>query len=120
MSLVHPSRRILVVDDTPGILSLITTTLQRAGYQTGSASNGREGLHSFRAGPWDLVVTDLQMPEMDGEEMAEAIKHEAPNTPIIMVTGSQNIVQNPSLFDAFFPKPFSSVDLVAAVEKALR
>lgn len=120
MSVAQLTRRILIVDDTPGILLLMTVTLQRAGYQTENASNGREGLKKFRDGSWDLMVTDLQMPETSGEEMAEVIKIEAPTTPMIMVTGSQNFVRNPGLFDAFFAKPFSSADLVTAVEKALR
>lgn len=82
-------RRILVVDDTLTTRTLEMNILQAAGYQTEGRANGREALAYLRdGGDIDLVVTDLQMPEMDGAELTQHIRQSAKleHLPIIVVT----------------------------------
>jgi DNA-binding NtrC family response regulator len=78
---------VLVVDDDPRVLGVLVGYLQVDGHTTQTATNGREGLERFHEGSYDLVVTDCAMPELYGDAMAAAIKQEAPETPVILITG---------------------------------
>jgi DNA-binding NtrC family response regulator len=101
---------VLVVDDEPGIRDFLTTFLQSDGHRATTASNGREGLERFRAGSYDVVVTDCAMPEMFGDKLAEAIKELSPLTPIILITGFGDLMrqaqENPRAVDVILSKPF--------------
>jgi PAS domain S-box-containing protein len=88
---VSPDRsrrlRILVVEDEPVVRKVITDQLTADGHTVDSATNGAEGLEKFRAGWFDVVVTDRAMPEMGGDQFAAAIHEIAPDKPVIMLTG---------------------------------
>jgi PAS domain S-box-containing protein len=77
---------ILYVEDDEEIRDQLTQFLSRRVGTLYTASNGLEGLAAFRAHQPDIVVSDIRMPEMDGLDMADAIKHEHPATPVIMTT----------------------------------
>jgi PAS domain S-box-containing protein len=84
--------RILVVDDDPLLLRSLRETLESDGHVIETASGGREGIDRFREAKEDgrvfnVVLTDLGMPFVDGRQVASAIKAESPATPIIMLTG---------------------------------
>jgi signal transduction histidine kinase/ActR/RegA family two-component response regulator len=84
--------RILCIDDEPELRLLMHDLLEVHHHQVTVASGGREGLELFRCKlrghqPYEIVITDLGMPEMDGHLVARAIKAESPRTPIIMLTG---------------------------------
>ena len=84
--------RMLVVDDDPLILRSLRETLEADGHQVEIASGGKEGIDRFReakeeARPFDVVLTDLGMPFVDGRQLASAIKAASPSTPVIMLTG---------------------------------
>ena len=84
----------------------------------GTASDGDEGLEKFGARHWDVVVTDLQMPRMTGEELALAIQRENPAFPVIIITGAPDGVRNPERFHGVLSKPFWSEALLALIDGA--
>lgn len=83
---------ILCVDDEPLLRELVQEMLERDGHSVETADGGPAGVEAFRAArrddkPFDVVVTDLGMPYMDGREVAATIKRESPGTPVVMLTG---------------------------------
>jgi DNA-binding NtrC family response regulator len=80
--------KILVIDDEPGIRSLLDTLLSRKGYDVVLAENGRKGLELFRREHPDVIVLDLKMPEMDGFTVLQQINSLDPRTPVIILTGA--------------------------------
>ncbi len=86
------SLRILVVDDDPTLLETLVEVFASDGHQVVAASSGTAGIESFRiaqkgAEPFELVVTDLGMPQVDGRQVAAAVKESSPATPVILLTG---------------------------------
>ena len=84
--------RILCIDDEPLLRQLMHDVLELDHHQVTVAGGGQEGLELFRsrlntAKPYEVVITDLGMPDVDGHHVARAIKAESPKTPIIMLTG---------------------------------
>jgi CheY-like chemotaxis protein len=87
----QPSR-ILAIDDDPIILRSLREILEQDGHSVTIASGGESGIDAFRAAsargePFDVVITDLGMPHVDGRTVAAAIKSGAPDVPVIMLTG---------------------------------
>ncbi|MEW5724937.1 MAG: SpoIIE family protein phosphatase [Thermodesulfobacteriota bacterium] len=78
---------ILVVDDDPGVLGLITDCLEEEGYRVTCAPGGGEALDLLAGGEFDLVVTDLMMPEVDGFQVLEVSTRARPDRPVIILTG---------------------------------
>ena len=81
------SLHVLLVDDEPQVRELLIQYLALDGHTVETAANGAEGLNKFRSGSFDLVVTDMAMPEMNGSQLCEAIEKLDPLTPVIMLTG---------------------------------
>jgi len=86
------SLRVLCVDDEEPIRQLLSDCLTHFNHRVQTAPGGEEGLECFRAAklnaePFDIVITDLGMPNMDGHQLARTIKAESPDTPVIMMTG---------------------------------
>jgi CheY-like chemotaxis protein len=84
--------RILYIDDEPQLRQVLHDVLEMDHHQVTVAPGGREGLDMFRTNlhagePYEVVITDLGMPDLDGHHVARAIKAESPQTPIIMLTG---------------------------------
>ena len=84
--------RILCIDDEPDLRQVMHDVLESERHQVTGAKSGKEGLELFRAAlhsgePYEVVITDLGMPDIDGHSVARAIKSESPLTPIIMLTG---------------------------------
>lgn len=79
--------RILVADDNRFVLNMVCRMLSALGCETTGTIDGLEALNRFQREGFDLVLTDLQMPIMDGWELAERIKSLAPNVPVIAMTG---------------------------------
>lgn len=87
-----PPLRVLIVDDDPAILRSLCDVLELDGHRVVTAGGGQEGIDAFqsaagRGEPFELVVTDLGMPFVDGRRVAEAIKERSPATPVILLTG---------------------------------
>ena len=114
---------ILVVDDEKRIVQLVRDYLEAAGFRVVTAHDGKMALAQFRYERPDLVVLDLNLPGMDGLDVARAIRQER-NTPIIMLTArieeTDRIVGLELGADDYVPKPFSPRELVARVRAVLR
>ena len=115
--------RILVIDDEDIVRTSCSRALVPAGYEVKAAKNGLEGLKMISDEKFDLVLTDLKMPDMDGIEVLKRIKEEWPEIEVIIITGYQTVdtaVKSIKLgaFD-YIEKPFTPDALVAAVAKAL-
>src|SRR5204863_6595905 len=91
------------------------------GHTVETAANGKEALAKFAKDKFDLVITDWKMPEMTGDQLAEAIKKLAPSQPIVMITAHAEMLQTANisskLIDAVVPKPFLLEDLREAIAK---
>ncbi len=108
-------RRILVIDDEKEILDVVRSVLSKAGFKVEIALNGRNGIQKFDGGRFDLVITDILMPEIDGREVVKHIRNsDRPYTPIIGCSGTPWLLEECE-FDTFFLKPFALADLVHAV-----
>jgi PAS domain S-box-containing protein len=79
--------RVLVVDDEPQVRALTVAYLSTDGHSVVTAQDGHEGLECFKREHFDLVVTDQAMPGLTGDQLAAAIKHLAPNVPVLLLTG---------------------------------
>jgi len=107
--------RILVIDDENGILHLIREALTRNGHSVEIAANGQEGIQKFDQGAFDLVITDILMPVVDGNGVVRHIrKHRRQEIPIIGISGTPWLSKQ-SDFDLVLPKPFRLQTLVESV-----
>jgi len=117
-------RHVLVVDDERSTLSLVCQLLQKLGHQTTPANSGEEALKSLENDVGiDFVLTDINMPRMDGWKLAERIKAMHPNLPIIAMTGEcpaevMPRLKNEGISGALF-KPFKMNQLKEAVSGVL-
>ena len=118
--------RILIVDDEELARFTIREILETAGHEVIEARNGNEGLACQKASPFDLVVTDIIMPEKEGFETIKDLKRERPDLPILAISGG-GVIQSDELLEmavsmgasAGLSKPFTGKALLAAVQKAL-
>jgi two-component system, chemotaxis family, chemotaxis protein CheY len=81
--------RILVVDDDQAVRLLLRAMLERRGHAVVEATNGNEGLQYYRAAPTDLVITDIQMPVMDGLQMIKELRDDFPTARVIAISGEK-------------------------------
>jgi CheY-like chemotaxis protein/anti-sigma regulatory factor (Ser/Thr protein kinase) len=118
-----PDTRILVVDDDPDIHVLLNSILAKAGYGVENASDASRALAFLESSRFDLVLTDVHMPGLDGIELLQRIHARSPSTPVVVMT-SQNTPDNVvrSIRDkafTYFSKPFSAASVLDIVESAL-
>lgn len=119
------NQRILLVDDSADSLRLLQVTLKLKGYNVIIANSGAEALVKIAESPPDLVVLDVVMPDMDGYEVTQQIKHNSnlPFIPILLVTGSEksSVVKGLDTgADEFIRKPVDKKELLARVRALLR
>jgi len=110
---------ILLVDDEPVVHLMVGMLLRHAGYFVGDANDGVVALGMFEEGSWDLVLTDRVMPEMGGEKLAEEIRKLSSDVPLVLITGFLKLDTVTDSFDEVVEKPFTAVDLLAAIRRAL-
>ena len=98
--------KVLVIDDELMILKLVEQALQRMNYSVETAQNGRNGIDKFDMGSYDLVITDICMPETDGNRVVDHIRKSPRKcTPVIGMSGTPWKLAN-HMFDQVLPKPF--------------
>lgn len=114
-ALVHQDVTVLVADDDPEVRNLMRSTLVAAGYQVRVAENGVEALAA--AGGVDLVVTDLDMPLMAGQELAERLATRSPAVPVLLVSGTGSPPLDGGL--PFLAKPFTRDAFLRTVQAVL-
>ncbi len=83
--------KILVIDDERSIRSTLKDILEFEGYQVEVAENGKQGLERALSTAYDLIYSDIKMPEMDGIEVLEALRKAEVEVPIVMISGHGNI-----------------------------
>ena len=118
-----PKPRILVIDDEPSIVKLVTPYLEREGLEVHTASDGPSGLKSVRTLRPDLVVLDIMLPGLDGLELLTQLRKES-DVYVILLTArteeSDRVVGLTVGADDYVTKPFSPRELAARVKAALR
>lgn len=114
---------ILIIEDEPELVKVLQSYLEKAGYRVISANRGNTGLSMYENNHPDLVLLDLNLPGMDGLDVARAIRRNK-DTPIIMLTAR---VEEPDRLvglelgaDDYVTKPFSPREVVARVKAVLR
>jgi CheY-like chemotaxis protein len=116
-------RRLLVVDDNQTVQEVLSKMLSFLGYDVTLAGNGLEAGTLFLTGSYDLVITDLQMPLMNGWELSRLIKERSPSTPVMVVSGACDETHwektNMSCVDAIIPKPFKLKEIKGTVQRLL-
>jgi DNA-binding response OmpR family regulator len=116
-------KKILVVDDEPQIMRVLKGYLEAAGFQVIPAYDGAEALTAFRHATPDLIVLDLMLPQVDGLDVARAVRRES-DVPIIMLTArvdeADRLIGLELGADDYVAKPFSPREVVARVRAVLR
>lgn len=115
--------RVLVVDDEPKITELLKVCLEMQGMKVDVASNGKEALEKFKSEPFDIVLTDIMMPECDGYEFVGELRKFS-NVPVMFLTAKGDVldkVKGLSLgADDYIVKPFDPLEAAARVTANLR
>ena len=118
--------RVLVIDDEPALARVLEGVFRYAGFDTALAGDGNRGLAAFDAARFDVVVSDIIMPEREGFDTIRQIRQRSPDVVIVALSGCGR--RDPSVFraialevgaDAFLPKPFVNDELVALVKAKL-
>jgi len=118
--------KILVVDDSNSIRDMVSFTLKSAGYQTLEAKDGIEGLTQAKSDSFDLVISDVNMPNMDGIELCAALRKlpEFKFTPILMLTTESSTEMKMSGKSAgatgWLVKPFNPEKLLATIKRVVK
>ena len=117
-------RRILLVDDDPSLLKLLSLRLRANGFQVETASSGQQALGKLTALQPHIIITDLRMENMDGLALFEVVHKQFPSLPVIMLTAHGTIPDavNATRIGVFsyLTKPFDSEELLQTIESALR
>jgi len=108
------ARSILIVEDDPGMRALVATILREEGHRVEEAQNGTEGLAAFKAGDFDLVITDLRLPGLSGTDLLRQGKEEKPEVRWIIITAFGSIAGAVEAMRAgasdYLTKPFHNPD----------
>ena len=114
---------ILVVDDEPNYLIVLSELLRDEGFEVFTAPGGKEGLAVVQEVDLDLVITDMQMPGMDGLQFLDKIKEKNSHLPVIMITAFAEVEKAVAAMQAgafnYLAKPFSNEELLVNIKKAV-
>jgi len=114
---------ILVVDDEQIVLDSVKKHLRKTDYNVQTVSSVQKALLMMEQMEFDLVLTDLMMPHIDGLELMEIVKSRYPKVPVIMITGyaAADTARQATRLGAFdnVAKPFSKAELITAINRAL-
>jgi two-component system cell cycle response regulator len=116
--------RVLSVDDSPIARAMVRGYLHTGGYHVGEAESGPEALRHLATGGYDVVITDLHMPELDGFELLSAVKREAPGTEVVFLTGAHDVDSTIRALRLgahdYLTKPLTNADaVIVSVQRAL-
>jgi DNA-binding response OmpR family regulator len=106
---------VLVIDDEKGILQIIRQALTKFGHNVETAADGQEGIRKFDDGSFDIVITDIRMPGIDGNGVVKHIrKSDKQSIPVIAISGTPWLMEN-NAFDMVLAKPFPLKKLVESI-----
>lgn len=115
------SEKVLVVDDEPGMRSLLTRVMEKEGYTAAACADGGEALQAFANEDWDLVIADIDMPGMDGIELLKHIRKNSPQVPVLMITAYATVETAVEAMKLgahdYITKPFAMEELKIVVGK---
>ncbi|MFD2162224.1 two-component regulator propeller domain-containing protein [Paradesertivirga mongoliensis] len=120
LSKENTKKLVLIVDDNPIVSSVLKSQLEVWKLEVEVASSGREALAILeKNASFDLIISDMQMPEMDGVQLAEAIRQRLPATPIMLLAsiGSESILRSSDLFSSILTKPIKQQQLWSLLQK---
>jgi DNA-binding response OmpR family regulator len=110
--------RVLVIDDETAISKMIARLLSIKGYQVDTADSGEQGIEKLLSDEYNLVITDMLMGKMSGDEVLENVRNLKGDIPVIAMSGTPWLMDGHQ-FDAVIPKPYSLKTLVAIVQNCL-
>ncbi|EAZ89821.1 hybrid sensor histidine kinase/response regulator [Crocosphaera chwakensis] len=119
------SSNILVVDDTPDNLRLLSAMLSEQGYKVRKALNGKTALNTIHQVPADLILLDINMPSMNGYEVCQQLKNDpiTQDIPIIFISALDDVLDKVKAFDLggvdYITKPFQAEEVIARIENQL-
>ena len=118
------AKTILIADDNPDVRGILKMTLKFKGYNIIEAEDGKEAFEILQKTPCDLLVSDIDMPNMQGPELLVKVRQELKNTtmPVIICTGEKDpreaeLLKNGA--NRVMKKPFSPIELMQVVEKLI-
>ncbi|SRR3990172_3302946 len=115
-------KKILVIDDEPIVRTSCIRSLSPEGYEVKSASSGKEALELLENEPFNLVLLDLKMPDMDGIEVLKKIKDTWPDTKVVMITGYSTVETAVKTLKlgafSYLEKPFTPDTLLETAREA--
>jgi two-component system OmpR family response regulator len=118
------TQRLLVVDDEPNIVELLSTSLRFAGFEVATAMNGHEALETARTFHPDLLVLDVMMPDISGFGVVKRLRASGSTVPVVFLTardGTEDRISGLTLGgDDYVTKPFSLDEVVARIRAVLR
>ncbi|WP_433498210.1 response regulator transcription factor [Sphaerimonospora sp. CA-214678] len=115
--------RLLVVDDEPNILELLTASLRFAGFDVVTASTGAEAMLAAERDRPDLIVLDVMLPDMDGLAVADRLRGAGPRIPVVFLTArdaTEDKIAGLNKADDYVTKPFSLEEVIARIHAVLR
>jgi DNA-binding NtrC family response regulator len=122
-ALRHKGYRILVVDDEPEVLRIICEMLHSVDYRCDTASSGKEALDILRGQQYDLLITDVRLPDISGIDILKLVGKKHPLMPVIIVTGFASIENTKEAMRLgavdYIPKPFSAQAVLSSIENIL-
>ena len=117
-------RRILLVEDEPGLVLTLTDRLENEGYQVSSAGDGVTGLELAAGGGFDLVILDVMLPRKGGFDVCRQLRQTGNDVPVLMLTARGELVDKVVGLqiggDDYLTKPFEMMELLARIEALLR
>ena len=118
-----PKKKILIIDDDQSMLELAEFHLQAQGYDAARAETGEEGLKLVEGSRFDVILTDLQLPDIGGIEVVKRLKEISPDSEIIMISGHGSVAKAVEATKAgafyFVEKPVEFEELMVLIEKAV-
>ena len=118
------SKRVLLVEDEPGLVMTLTDRLRADGFDVGVASDGAAGVECATREPWDVILLDVMLPGMSGFEVCRNLRRNGVVTPIIMLTARSQVVDKVEGLrlgaDDYLTKPFEMMELAARIDVQMR
>jgi two-component system alkaline phosphatase synthesis response regulator PhoP len=118
------ARRVLIIEDEPGLVLTLTDRLKAEGYTVADAGDGRAGLERATRERWDVILLDVMLPGASGFDVCRDLRQRGVTTPIIMLTARGQVVDKVLGLklgaDDYLTKPFDMLELTARIEVQLR